>query len=206
MVAKITQTMDYHEIQNRVIANYPETVVDLDLIYDGDVFTIKKENGRISYQHDINNALDNQKKITGAYCLIRNRRGESLTVMNKAELDKCRSMSKNRNEWSCWNQWTGEMCLKTVLKRACKRYFYDEVSDLLEEDNKNYDPTGQNVYKPEQKVSTPFQQFMNLIKTLPEDRQMELMGQWEDVADDTNKCRELYKMAKLMVANNGRNI
>ena len=189
-VAKITPTMDYHTIQNRVIANYPETTIDLGIVYEGDDFEVAKEYGKIIYSHTVKNPFQINKKIIGAYCVMKNRRGEFITVMDKAELDKCKNMSKNKSEWSCWRQWEGEMCLKTVLKRACKRYFFDEVKDLLDEDNENYD------LNLNQSKNSPFTHFMELIKNFSEDKRKILVEQWEALNNNLTAQRDLFYKVK----------
>ena len=38
-----------------------------------------------------------------------------------------------------WNAWEGEMTLKSVIKRACKRHFKDVIVNIEIIDNENYD-------------------------------------------------------------------
>lgn len=92
-----------------------------EVIYKGDVFKIKNENGRkvfVSHETDWTNA-DNE--IIGAYCIIEKLGGEKiLTVMTKKEIDKSWSKAKTKN---VQNDFPQEMAKRTVINRAAKQFF-----------------------------------------------------------------------------------
>ncbi|MGG8343403.1 recombinase RecT [Streptococcus uberis] len=92
-----------------------------EVIYKGDDFKIKNENGRkvfVSHETDWMNA-DNE--IVGAYCIIEKEDGEKiLTVMTKKEIDKSWSKAKTKN---VQNDFPQEMAKRTVINRAAKQFF-----------------------------------------------------------------------------------
>ena len=106
----------------KVVKQLPE-VKDIyaEVIYKGDDFKIKNENGRkvfVSHETDWTNA-DNE--IIGAYCIIKKLDGEKvLTVMTKKEIDKSWSKAKTKN---VQNDFPQEMAKRTVINRAAKQFF-----------------------------------------------------------------------------------
>lgn len=106
----------------KVVKQLPE-VKDIyaEVIYDGDDFKIKNENGRkvfVSHETDWMNA-DNP--IVGAYCIIEKEDGEKiLTVMTKKEIDKSWAQAKTKN---VQNNFPQEMAKRTVINRAAKQFF-----------------------------------------------------------------------------------
>lgn len=106
----------------KVVKQLPE-VKDIfaEVIYEGDDFKIKNENGRkvfVSHETDWMNA-DNA--IIGAYCIIEKVDGEKiLTVMTKKEIDKSWAQAKTKN---VQNNFPQEMAKRTVINRAAKQFF-----------------------------------------------------------------------------------
>lgn len=106
----------------KVVKQLPE-VKDIyaEVIYDGDDFKIKNENGRkvfVSHETDWMNA-DNP--IVGAYCIIEKEDGEKiLTVMTKKEIDNSWAQAKTKN---VQNNFPQEMAKRTVINRAAKQFF-----------------------------------------------------------------------------------
>ncbi|QBX25339.1 recombinational DNA repair protein [Streptococcus phage Javan252] len=106
----------------KVVKQLPE-VKDIfaEVIYEGDDFKIKNENGRkvfVSHETDWMNA-DNP--IVGAYCIIEKADGEKiLTVMTKKEIDKSWAQAKTKN---VQNNFPQEMAKRTVINRAAKQFF-----------------------------------------------------------------------------------
>lgn len=106
----------------KVVKQLPE-VKDIyaEVIYEGDEFKIKNEDGRkklVSHETDWMNA-DNP--IIGAYCIVEKMDGEKiLTVMTKKEIDVSWSQSRNKSVQSKYPQ---EMAKRTVINRAAKQFF-----------------------------------------------------------------------------------
>ncbi len=179
--------IDYHTFKNRLMENYPESMIDIQLVYEGDEFSFKKENGKVIYNHIFNNPFSKDKKAVGGYCVIKNKLGEFIEIMNETEILKCKEVAKMKN---IWNNWSDEMYLKTIMKRACKRFFHDITQDIDEEDNKNYDLT-QLDKKPQ---NTPYEAFLKLIKNNPNEEK--LKEEWILTENDIEAQRTLYKRVK----------
>lgn len=128
---------DYVAYKNKMLLAYPESKIDVSLVYAEDEFSFLKENGKVIYSHKIKNPFGQQEKdIVGVYCVIKNKRGEFLTMLNREEIAKHRQVS--RTDY-IWRKWFREMVMKTVIKKACKQHFADIYEEIELEDNKNYD-------------------------------------------------------------------
>ncbi len=128
---------DYIAYKNKMLIVYPETLIDLQLVYKGDTFTTSKESGKVNYVHTIANPF-NQKDsdIIGGYCVVKNKRGEFLTTMSPADIDKHRKIARTD---TFWKKWFKEMCLKTIIKKAMRIHFEDVYQAMNDEDNKQVD-------------------------------------------------------------------
>lgn len=128
---------DYIAYKNKMLLAYPESKVDMGIVYSGDDFSVSKESGSVIYHHNIASPF-NQKEagIVGAYCVIINKRGEFITLLSKEDIEKHRKVAKTDY---IWKQWPIEMTLKTVIKKACKQHFADIYESIEEKDNENYD-------------------------------------------------------------------
>lgn len=126
---------DYVAYKNKMLLIYPETLFDVQLVRAGDNFKFSKKSGLITYQHDINSPFS-EAKVIGAYCVIKNKRGEFLTTLSAIELEKHRKVAKTDYIWA---NWTDEMNLKTVIKKACKQHFSDIYQVIETLDNEQYD-------------------------------------------------------------------
>lgn len=126
---------DYIAYKNKMLLAYPESKIDVSTVSDKDEFNFSKENGLVSYEHKIKEPFGNNN-IVGAYCVIKNNRGEFLTMLNMEEIEKHRKVAKTDYIWSAWFK---EMVLKTVIKKACKQHFDDVYTKIEELDNENYD-------------------------------------------------------------------
>jgi hypothetical protein len=129
---------DYVAYKNKMFLAYPESMIDMDVVKDGDTFTASKESGKVIYSHTIADAMKNadDKSITGAYCVIKNKRGEFMTTLSKEDIAKHRKVAQTD---AIWKSWFKEMVLKTVLKKACKYHFEDIFEGMNEIDNEGID-------------------------------------------------------------------
>lgn len=128
---------DYVAYKNKMLLAYPESLVDVGLVYEGDDFETQKESGKVKYEHMIKNPFDQKaENIIGGYCVIKNKRGEFLTLLSKEDIDQHRKAAKTDFIWKAWPK---EMYLKTVIKKGCKQHFDDIYSGIEEMDNENYD-------------------------------------------------------------------
>lgn len=124
---------DYKAYKNKLLLVYPESIIDNQLVYKDDVYKFKKESGKVIYSHEINNPF-NQKDddVVGCYCIIKNRRGEFIVTLGLEDISKHRKVAKTDK---IWKEWFKEMCLKTVIKKACSVHFADVVTNMVEIDN-----------------------------------------------------------------------
>jgi len=134
---KLVITYDYHAYMNKIMISYPETQFDFGIVYDGDEFDFKKESGKVIYSHKKNNPFETNKKIIGAYGIIKNSKGEFLETINNEDIDKMRKSSRMQ---FIWNTWLDRMVLKSVIKRICSIHFKDLVKDIETQDNELNDP------------------------------------------------------------------
>jgi len=127
---------DYVAYKHKMLLAYPESTIDLQLVYDGDEFMVQKESGRIKYEHIIQNPFNQQgSKIEGGYCIIKNNRGEFLTTMGADDIQKHRKIAKTD---LFWQKWFKEMALKTLIKKACKFHFDDIFKEMEDDDEVNF--------------------------------------------------------------------
>jgi len=127
---------DYIAYKNKMFLAYPESTVDVSLVYEGDTFKVVKESGGVIYSHEIGDPFNqNENNIKGGYCVIKNKRGEFITLLSKQDIDKHRKVAKTDY---IWRQWFNEMALKTVIKKSCKQHFADIFQNIEKNDNENY--------------------------------------------------------------------
>lgn len=130
-------TYDYVAYKNKMLLVYPDTKIDIGIVYKGDEFSFRKEDGRVYYKHEMTSNFNREdKNIEGCYCIIKNIRGEFITLSSIAEIEKAKKVAKQD---FIWKAWFSEMAMKTTIKKAIKFHFEDIYSAIEEEDNKNYD-------------------------------------------------------------------
>jgi len=128
---------DYQAYKNKMFIAYPDTIIDDDLVYSTDVFNFSKASGRVTYTHDIIDPFSREEKdIIGGYCVIKNRRGEFLTLLSASDIEKHRKVARTDYIWKAWFV---EMARKTVIKKACKKHFEDIYQTIINLDNENND-------------------------------------------------------------------
>lgn len=130
-------SFDYVAYKNKMLLVYPESRIDISVVYKGDSFEVSKDSGRVVYSHKLNNVFETKEEdIVGAYCVIKNDRGEFITTLNADEIKKHRAIAKTDYIWKAWFK---EMVLKTVIKKAVKYHFDDVFVAIESEDNQGYD-------------------------------------------------------------------
>lgn len=128
---------DYVAYKNKMLLSYPESIIDIQIVYQWDEFDFKKENWKVVYSHKITNPFANwTDKIQGWYCIIKNTRWEFITILSKKEFEAHKAVAKTQ---FIWNKWYKEMCMKTLFKKAIKVHYDDVFQSIEEEDNKNYE-------------------------------------------------------------------
>lgn len=131
---------DYVAFKNKMLKVYPESQIDIELVFDGDKFNYDKIDGKITYRLEVANPFGDKKDdgVIGGFCIIKNKRGEFITRLTKEEIAKHRALAIDSYYWKTWFQ---EMCKKTVIKKACKEHFEDVFEGVNDMDNENYDMT-----------------------------------------------------------------
>lgn len=132
----ITVSYNYKAMMAIMLNYYPESIIDLQLVYDGDKFSFEKEDGKVHYKHSIGNPFSDDKKIIGSYCIVKNKRGEFIEVLNRAEITKIKNSASTKYIWDAWE---GEMIKKSNIKRVAK-HFQDKFQNAESLDNQNYNP------------------------------------------------------------------
>lgn len=128
---------NFKQYRNKMLRVYPESKIDIQLVYDGDNFSFRKESGKVVYQHSFSDPFNNtDNRIVGGYCVIKNNRGEFLTTLTKDDFEKHRKVAKTDYIWKAWYP---EMCKKTIIKKACSDHFDDLYSGINQQDNENID-------------------------------------------------------------------
>lgn len=131
-------TLDYMAYKNKMLLAYPESMMDVGVVKEGDSFVLENENGEVKYKHTIADAFKtaDANNINGAFCIIKNKRGEFATLLSKEDIQKHKKVAKTSMIWDAWFK---EMVLKTVIKKACK-YHYDDIFEGLNAiDNESID-------------------------------------------------------------------
>lgn len=124
----------YHGYKNKVIQTYPSAKFDVQLVRENDEFSVSKESGNIKYSHKIADPFGSGE-IKGAYCVISIDGKDYFEALNKKDYDE---MKKSSKQSYLWDRWDSEFWLKSVIKRACKRHFYDIVAEIDKVDNEDY--------------------------------------------------------------------
>ncbi len=138
---KTWPTFDYVWFKNQMLTVYPWTIMDIQLVYEWDETKFWKESWKVFYEHNVSDPFgrdskDSQQKIKGWYCIIKNKKWEFLTTLSKSDFEKHRKVAK----WDfIWQAWYEEMCMKTLIKKACKYHFEDDFWDIMDMDNEEND-------------------------------------------------------------------
>ena len=85
---EVMVTYNYQAYKNKLLTIYPESLFDLQNVYDGDTFSFKKVSGKVIYEHKFGNPFDLSRKIIGTYCIIKNKRGEFIETLNQDDIQK----------------------------------------------------------------------------------------------------------------------
>ncbi len=128
---------DYIAYKNRLLLAYPETKMSFSEVYDGDDFSFSNNSDGVHFQHKLANPFNRDtKNIIGVYCVIKNKRGEFLTLLDKNEIQKHKNIAKTQTIWKLWEL---EMIYKTVIKKATRIHYEDVYTVMNKEDNKEND-------------------------------------------------------------------
>lgn len=130
-------SFDHKALKNKMLLVYPESIIDVQLVFEWDEIEFSKENWSVKYSHKISNPFERKDTdVKWAYVVIKNKRWEFLTTLNAEEIEKHRKVAKTDYIWKAWYQ---EMCLKTIMKKACNQHLSDIFQNIIEIDNENSD-------------------------------------------------------------------
>lgn len=124
----------YNGYKNKVKQSYPSATFDIQLVREGDTFSVAKESGEVIYSHQFGSPFENNK-INGAYVVIKIDGTDYFEALNRRDYEE---MQKSSKQSFLWDKWESEFWLKSVMKRACKRHFFDIVAEIDKTDNEQY--------------------------------------------------------------------
>lgn len=129
-------------------------------IYEGDKFdmTFNKETYNVDFDYEPKFQNIDNKKIKGAFAIVIGDDGEKLhtEIMTIDQIKKAWAMSRTyKNDSKVHNDFTEEMAKKTVINRACKKFFNtSDDNDLLVESLYNTNDSLEDKYNQEDIIET----------------------------------------------------
>lgn len=141
-------------VRNMVFHRYPKARFDVQVVLEGDELTYGRTQNGVTYEYKKANAfeelqlkfkmdkvkgiyLDGKTNLQGAFGVLATNDGTGTEVMEIITKDDLMQIIQSSRNLSNWNKWTGEMIIKTVFKRICKRVRFDDrfVQDWVDYDN-----------------------------------------------------------------------
>lgn len=184
---------DYQAYKNKMLLAYPETKMDMDVVKEGDTFNVDKVDGDITYRHVLTDPFKTAtyENIIGAYCVIKNSRGNFLTVLSKEDIAKHRKVAKTDFIWSAWFK---EMVLKTVIKKGCKYHFDDEFKSMVAEDNQENELPDYADEEDDTRFENEKKRIFEVIKT--KTTVVELNAYYKTLANEFSKDGDVIEACK----------
>ena len=123
---------------------YPDANIVVNLVKEGDIFSIKKDGDIEEFTHTIKDPFAGQNKIIGGYCYISftlgNRKIAKVEAVSKEEIDKIKGCAKQDFIWKAWFE---EKAKVAIIRRGCKVIFAglnnELLNNLINRDNQDYD-------------------------------------------------------------------
>lgn len=123
---------------------YPDANIVVNLVKEGDIFSIKRNGDIEEFTHTIKDSFAGQDKIIGGYCYISftlgNRKIAKVEAVSKEEINKIKGSAKQDFIWKAWFE---EKAKVAIIRRGCKVIFAglnnDLLDNLLNKDNENFD-------------------------------------------------------------------
>lgn len=130
---KIQLLYDYIAYKNRLLAIYPEAQIDFNVVYEDDDFSIAKKDGKVFYNHKINNPFNNKDKdVIGVYCIIKINTGDFFITLDRDEINQLRKIATTDY---IWKDWFKDMCIKSAIKKIVNKHFDDIYREINDNDN-----------------------------------------------------------------------
>lgn len=114
--------------------------VNAQVIYEGDefVYTIDENGEKQLVKHVPNLANIDNTKILAAYAVVINKDGSRhIEVMTKTQIQKAWEQGAMKGKSGAHTNFTDQMCMKTVIQRACK-IALDSTADPGDDDDPNH--------------------------------------------------------------------
>lgn len=114
--------------------------VNAQVIYEGDefVYTIDENGEKQLVKHVPNLANIDNTKILAAYAVVINKDGtRHIEVMTRTQIQKAWEQGAMKGKSGAHNNFTDQMCMKTVIQRACK-IALDSTADPGDDDDPNH--------------------------------------------------------------------
>lgn len=123
---------------------FPDANIVVNLVKEGDIFSIRKDGDIEEYTHTIKDPFAGQDKIIGGYCYISftlgNRKIAKIETVSKAEIINIRKSAKQD---FIWKDWFEEKAKVAIIRRGCKVIFAglnnEQIDNLVNKDNENFD-------------------------------------------------------------------
>lgn len=175
----------YIGFKNKVLSTYPEAEFDVQVVKEGDEFSFEKNSGEVTYHHKIVNPFTDSP-IIGAYAFIKTNAGQVIEFLDRSTFE---NMKKSAMMKTTWNTWESEFWLKSVVKRACKRKFYDIVKDIESLDNEDYSPSKVN-----KDIEALDEDINSAIEYLKEAESLEeLKKRWTQIDREIQQIKEVVE-------------
>lgn len=174
---------------------YPDANIVVNLVKEGDTFTIKKDGDIEEYSHIIKDPFAGQDKIVGGYCYISftlgGRKIAKIEVVSKEEINKIKGSAKQDFIWKAWFE---EKAKVAIIRRGCKVIFAglnnELLDNLINRDNQDYDLNQEVKQEPKIINDLPPVDFEDEgdIEYTPE--QIKEMEEAEKKAEEFRKAKE----------------
>lgn len=120
--------------------------VEVHLLWPEDEFSYQSQSGKAEYTYKPKKPIRGDfNTVTGGFVYMAwtldGREYSAIHTMSREEINSAQRASKAK--YGPWQTWPGEMMKKVLLRRACKLEFIGEpeMERILEQDNKEYEPT-----------------------------------------------------------------
>jgi len=180
-------SFDYHCYISHFESKHPEGQLYYGVVRKEDKFEYTDMDGDIVYSYIPSTAHVFNKKanpIIGAFCVIKTNQGQSMTIIDKDDINQIKSKAMTAY---IWKEWEEGMTLKSVIRRGLDKSFKAEFAVLTIHDNKHYDIQQKKKDKRES-VKTNTKRYANVVKAIANgSHTIEKVKEYYDVTPDTEK-------------------
>ena len=164
---------------------YPDANIVVNLVKEGDIFSIKKDGDIEEYTHTYKDPFAGQDKIIGGYCYISftlgNRKVSKVEAVSKEEINKIKGSAKQDFIWKAWFE---EKAKVAIIRRGCKVIFAglnnELIDNLVNKDNEDYDLNQEPKQEPKIINDLPKVQFdeeVEVVNEISEDEKLAIKAE-----------------------------